>query len=1715
MKKRHPRHLPLVLIASLNSSALLLSAAEITWQPTFNLTNANQVDTNGTLVKAVNATSDGDSTTVNIGGENILFAAEAIAPSNTNTGTFFTGGGGDSGNPQLNTVLNSHSYAGGGWTFQLTGLTGGADYQIQLIGAADTRGCCSSRNQRAGDDESPENISDDFSRSGVGSVIGTFTAGGTTQTINLLGGVNNGVDPGLSAYILRATAPPTPQPPTDIALSNSDLAPDSAAGTVVGTLTTSDPNGDNNHSYSFVDTGNFPDNNLFTIANGVELRADSALGSFGASYSIRLRTTDADTLTYEETLTLSVEAAMAPTALSFPSNTVLLGTPSGSTIADLATEDPNSADAHSYQLVSGSGDTDNASFTISGNTLQTAAALPGLGSTLNFRVRSTDLSGLFIEQTFSLTVVGNSLRINEFLANPNASSLQDEDGETSDWIELHNPDGGSISLNGYYLTDDPDQLTKWQFPNVSISGNGYLLIFASSKDRRPTNGDELHTNFKLSANGEYLALVSPDGTTVLSEFGTSTTDYPDQKGNISYGFFGDPLQVGFLLNPTPDESNASGNGVSGFVADTTFNVSRGIFGSPFSLTISTATPGASIRYTTNGSWPSETSGTIYTGPITVNRSMAVKAIGYRSGYVSTNTDTHTYIIPSTVLDQTNANTQSLYGLPSSWGGQGSYYGMNNNSNANPATHPTMEDDLTTVPSLSIAMDVDDMFGSSGIYSNPSSSGSSWERKTSLELVDPDDPTGDSNFQQNCAIRIQGGAFRSFGLTRKKSFRVLFKSEYGTSNQPTDGPGSLKFPLFGTEPGVAREFQTLVFRMESNDGWQWSGAGSQPQYARDEFGRRTQLALGQPAPHGRYLHLYINGVYWGLYNVVERPDSSFAESYIEDAVRDEWEGQNSGTPINSSTNLNNWNSLRSAVDEISGTNLQRDAAFLKACGFNPDGTRNASFPVWCDPSNNADYFITNWYGGNSDWPNKNYYGGIQSQAPRHGYKYFMWDSEWSLFLRSNTNYNRITNYNGIAAANDRLQDSPEFRLRFGDRVHRAFFNNGPLTPAAALARYQEVTADHRSILNPEAARWGDQHGGNRSLSDWEGEYNRIVSDWFPDRPDLFLSSLRSANLYPDLAAPTYSQHGGSIPAGSGPSFITPTTVDKVYYIIGDGDNDLTDYAHSLDPRLVGGGINPSATLVTLGDGGGVGGPTTTRYIESGRTWSYLDDGSDQGTAWRGVGFNDTSWDSGASPLGYGDGDETTEVDFIDVDPGTNGDQKNATTYFRTTINISDPSAFETFTLNYVYDDGIVVYVNGNRVDGQNLGNNPSFDEYAGTTSDDNDTDSISLSPNTFVSGSNTIAVEIHQASSDSSDISFDLDLTGFPPGVGGGDTHSSDPLSLTEPGWLFSRSHNSATGEWSALNTAFFTPDTVPADASNLVISEINYHPGEPSTPGELTTSTDRDDYEFIELMNVSTSTIDLTNVRFTLGITFAFADNTLIAPGGRLVLVRNKAAFDARYPGLSGTINIANDVLGSNDYSGRLANEGEQLILLDANDIAIHNFTYDDDLPWPLADGSSFTLVLKSPALPIPDHGLATSWIGSNNPDGAPGSETEAGFVGDSTADDDGDRYSALFEYGLGTSDLLFGDAQTKIDASSTPLTVGEETDDYYVITFERNLYTQNAVTLIPQLSYDLVTWDTETELVFLSESDNLDGTATVSYRSASPMSIKIQAFVRLMATQQ
>lgn len=146
-------------------------------------------------------------------------------------------------------------------------------------------------------------------------------------------------------------------------------------------------------------------------------------------------------------------------------------------------------------------------------------------------------------------------RITEFMA-ANVSRLADEDGEFLDWIEVHNPDDVAVSLEGYHLTDSAGNLSKWTFPAVNLEPDAYLVIFASGKNR--TNPEaNLHTNFRLSADGEYLALVNPDGVTAVSSFGRS---YPPQFQNVSFGLAPstDDLVWSYFSIPTPGEPNSGG-----------------------------------------------------------------------------------------------------------------------------------------------------------------------------------------------------------------------------------------------------------------------------------------------------------------------------------------------------------------------------------------------------------------------------------------------------------------------------------------------------------------------------------------------------------------------------------------------------------------------------------------------------------------------------------------------------------------------------------------------------------------------------------------------------------------------------------------------------------------------------------------------------------------------------------------------------------------------------------------------------------------------------------------------------------------------------------------------------------------------------------------------------------------------------------------------------
>lgn len=222
----------------------------------------------------------------------------------------------------------------------------------------------------------------------------------------------------------------------------------------------------------------------------------------------------------------------------------------------------------------------------------------------------------------TITVTGATVdpEIGEFLAK-NDTGLQDEDGARSDWIEIHNDSGFALDLAGYKLTNDALLLPMWSFPSRIMGVDERLVVFASSKDR---TGAELHTNFTIDADGSYLALVRPNGTTIVQEF---SPGYPPQSTDVSYS------AEGFYATPTPGEEN--GPAASGGVLKNkvTFVTPGGLFfGGTVSLALTHPDGAAIIRYTTDGSTPDESS-TAYASPISITSTTQVQAGVFRSDFV--------------------------------------------------------------------------------------------------------------------------------------------------------------------------------------------------------------------------------------------------------------------------------------------------------------------------------------------------------------------------------------------------------------------------------------------------------------------------------------------------------------------------------------------------------------------------------------------------------------------------------------------------------------------------------------------------------------------------------------------------------------------------------------------------------------------------------------------------------------------------------------------------------------------------------------------------------------------------------------------------------------------------------------------------------------------------------------------------------------------------
>ena len=1002
----------------------------------------------------------------------------------------------------------------------------------------------------------------------------------------------------------------------------------------------------------------------------------------------------------------------------------------------------------------------------------------------------------------------------------------------------------------------------------------------------------------------------------------------------------------------------------GKVADTSFSVDRGYFTAPFQLTITTPTPGATIRYTTNGSTPSETNGLTYTGSLSISATTTLRARAVKAGWESTDVDTQTYLFLNDVI----AQPANPAGWPAASGtSQVLDYGMDPEivSHGNPdiGGGNSVKAALSALPAVSIVTDLPNLFnigGSQGIYSNPNGRGFAWERPASLEWINPPatgKPNGSSEFQINAGLRLRGGYSRSME-NPKHSFRFFFREEYGDSK--------LLYPLFGRRG--AQEFDKIDFRTSQNYSWSFGG-DDRNTFLREESARLAQLDMGQPGSRTRYIHLFLNGQYWGLYDLDERPEADYAETYFGgekeeyDVVKAEQEADY--TIGATDGNLGAWQDLwnKGKTHRASPTN----ANYFRMMGRAADGVTPTADPVLLDDDSLIDYLLLTFWTGNLDGTtsaflgnNKanNWFGSRRRENnPGEGFRFFVHDFEHTFF---NVNEDRTGPFVFPADESNFARSNPlflhqdlignaEYRTRWADRIQKHLFNGGALEPAAWSNRVNKLAADVDRSIIAESARWGDAFvSPPRTKQNWINAQNQLLGHFAP-RAGNVLNQLRADGLYPSINAPGIVPFGGYHDSG----------VEAI--ISGPPSSTIYHMADRSDPRAVGGALRPGALVYTPAS-------TSDALIPwSASGWRYLSNGSNQGTGWRVPAFNDGGWAVGTAELGYGDGDEATVIPIAYVA----ANQKAATSYFRRSFNVTDLAGISSLVLTAEYDDDYAVYLNGVRIAG-NLPVNPAYNYYSGSTPEDTITGPLSISPSALVNGTNVIAVEIHQGSPTSSDVSMNLSLTATR-------STTATPLLLTGTGERPLRVRALSGTTWSALTEATFLLDTEAASPANLAISEILYHPAEPS-PTEVSAGfDDGEEFEFVEIVNTGTKHVDLQGVYFFGSITFDFTaapTGRTLAPGERLLVVSNLDAFQLRY-------GSGKPVAGQ--YSGHLNNAGEELVLFTPGEDPIRSVAYSDLPPWPVAaDGEGYSLVRRHPNDPAGDEG-ADGWALSGAIGGTPG----------------------------------------------------------------------------------------------------------------------------------
>ena len=739
-----------------------------------------------------------------------------------------------------------------------------------------------------------------------------------------------------------------------------------------------------------------------------------------------------------------------------------------------------------------------------------------------------------------------------------------------------------------------------------------------------------------------------------------------------------------------------------------------------------------------------------------------------------------------------------------------------------------------------------------------------------------------------------------------------------------------------------------------------------------------------AATGAMVHVYINGMYWGLYNAVQRPDEEFSAVY-SDTDPDDWYARNHGAYLSGGETLSG-DSTR--FDYLVGPLKDKDMSVA---------ANYAELQEYLDVESFADYLLLNWFGGNGDWPYNNYYcGNYNGDEPGPLY-WYDWDCESFLDENDASGPFNVPGGRGgdgawvhpefrpgastttdsallwhAAAAND------DFMTMFADRTFLHTSEGGALSTEVTQALWMQLANTIENAIVGESARWGDVReeadGVVRTRDNaWATDVARVY-EMLEGNDEQLIAALRAVGYYPDFDPPAFD--------------------------------------------AVSGAITPGDSITLTAPPNGTGQPIEVALLPSTPSgFVYVPESTDYPAEWIGVDYDPQSdatyaWTAGDAGFGYERSTGYESRIETDLESAMFGVTTSALVRIPFTYSGAE---IESLILGMEYDDGFVAYLNGveiarsanveNDVPGQAsliVGNHE-----ATTTPEEFD---VSAFANLLVPGENVLAIHGINVSTDSSDFLIVPHL-GYSSTAGDGipvyyTTDGSDPrlpggaispqAQLYDGGIVISQNTTICArallgDEWSAINETHYYTD-LPAETGALVVSELNYHPYDPTEEEIAAGFSDGEAFEFIELRNIAAHSIDLAGVALVDGVTFAFPDAgaPVLAPGECVLLVHDSSAFATRY-GSEAASRIAGE------FEGSLSNGGERLELAAANGTTIVAFTYSDDSPWPeAADGDGPSLELIDPAA---DAGLAENWRASVDLGGTPGAIPADPVPGDLNGD--------------------------------------------------------------------------------------------------------------------